>query len=316
VTPAQALVLAVAGAAAGAVNAVAGGGSLISFPALLGVGLGSVPANVTNTVALWPGYLGGALGYRGELAAMRERLLPFLAISVIGGTAGAVLLLSTPVSIFSFLVPWLVLTGTALFAFQPLLARRVRATRVVAANQPAEKDVREQQVAGLQVAGQQVAGQQVAGQQVAGQQVAGQQVAGQQVAGQQVAGQQVAGQQVGERHPSTLVTAGVLLTSVYGAYFGAGLGVMLLAVLGIFRRGELQEFNALKNSLSLSINTVALIAFALFGPVDWIAVLIMALASLVGGYGGALLARRLPPVLMRTFVIVFGLLVSAKLLVG
>ena len=112
------------------------------------------------------------------------------------------------------------------------------------------------------------------------------------------------------------VGVGVLLASIYGAYFGAGLGVMLLAVLGVFLPGDLQEFNALKNALSLSINTVALAAFALFGPVHWVAVLVMAVASLAGGYSGAHVAKRLPMVVTRRVVILFGLLVTVKLFIS
>ena len=255
-TPAGALLLVGAGFAAGAGNAVAGGGSLISFPALLGVGLGSVPANVTNTVALWPGYLGGALGYRRELAVMSRRMVVFGVISIVGAIAGAALLLNTPGSLFSSLVPWLVLTGTALFAAQPVVAGRVQAVHG----------------------------------------------------------------RVGRGSSAPLravpVHVGLLLASIYGAYFGAGLGVMLLAILGVFLPGDLQELNALKNALSLSINTVALVAFALFGPVQWVAVLVMAIASLAGGYGGALVARRLPTVVTRRVVILIGLLVTVKLFIS
>lgn len=253
-TPGGAVLLVCAGFAAGAVNAVAGGGSLISFPALLGAGLASVPANVTNTIALWPGYLGGALGYRRELIAMRKQLYVLIGISIVGAVAGAVLLLSTPGSLFSVLVPWLVLLGTVLFAIQPVVSRRIKSV------QPSEPDVN-------------------------------------------------------EGHPLP-AQVGVFLASVYGAYFGAGLGVMLLAVLGIFAPADLQHLNATKNSLSLSINTVALIAFALFGPVDWIAVLVMAIASLGGGYLGALGAKRLSPLLLRSFVILLGVAVTVKLFIG
>ena len=112
------------------------------------------------------------------------------------------------------------------------------------------------------------------------------------------------------------VGVGVLFASIYGAYFGAGLGVILLAVLGVFLPGDLQEFNALKNALSLSINTVALAAFALFGPVHWVAVLVMTIASLAGGYGGAHVARQLPKVVTRRVVILFGLLVTVKLFIS
>lgn len=251
-----------AGFAAGTVNALAGGGSLISFPALLGAGLGSVSANVTNTVALWPGYLGGALGGRRDLGRIRRELTVLAPISVVGAVGGAILLLDTPHALFSVLVPWLILTGTLLFAFQPRVARWVKAR---------EKAGAERDPAAASAAARPGGG------------------------------------------PGLRI--GVFLASVYGAYFGAGLGVILLAVLGVFLPLPQRELNAAKNSLSLSINTIALVAFALFGPVDWSAVPVMALASLAGGYAGSRAARRMPPVVLRGLVIILGLLLTAKLFV-
>lgn len=247
-----------AGFAAGAVNALAGGGSLISFPALLGAGLGSVAANVTNTVALWPGYLGGALGGRHDIGRIRRELVVLVVVSVAGAVGGAVLLLNTPHSLFSAMVPWLILTGTLLFAVQPRVARWVKSR-----TKPTADD---------------------------------------------------AGENATATHTGGLgLRFGVLIASVYGAYFGAGLGVILLAVLGVFLPLPQRELNAAKNSLSLSVNTIALVAFALFGPVVWSAVPVMALASLAGGYIGSRAARRMPPALLRTLVIILGLVLTAKL---
>lgn len=247
-----------AGFAAGAVNALAGGGSLISFPALLGAGLGSVAANVTNTVALWPGYLGGALGGRHDIGRIRRELVVLVVVSVAGAVGGAVLLLNTPHSLFSVMVPWLILTGTLLFAVQPRVARWVKSRTKPTADG--------------------------------------------------------AGENATATHTGGLgLRIGVLIASVYGAYFGAGLGVILLAVLGVFLPLPQRELNAAKNSLSLSVNTIALVAFALFGPVVWSAVPVMALASLAGGYIGSRAARRMPPALLRTLVIILGLVLTAKL---
>lgn len=243
------LLLGGAGVLAGAFNAVAGGGSLISFPALLAAGYGSVTANVTNTVALWPGYLGGAVGYRKELAADRPRLVRLGILSVIGAAVGSVLLLTSPAAAFARLVPWLILGATGIFALQPVLAARIRNRRVD-----------------------------------------------------------------GQTGGSGWVYVGVLLSSVYGGYFGAGLGIMLLGVLGTFLPVGLQAINGLKNALSLAINTLAMAAFVIFGPVAWLPVLIMAVASLVGGYAGARVARRLPVLALRIAVIVFGAVVGLKLL--
>ncbi|QNK82661.1 sulfite exporter TauE/SafE family protein [Nakamurella sp. PAMC28650] len=243
------LLLGGAGVLAGAFNAVAGGGSLISFPALLAAGYGSVTANVTNTVALWPGYLGGAVGYRKELAADVRRLTILGAVSVVGSAIGSLLLLTAPAATFTALVPWLILGATAIFAVQPLLAAKVAQRR-----------------------------------------------------------------EAGHRDRGAWVYLGVLLSSVYGGYFGAGLGIMLLGVLGTLLPLGLQAINGLKNALSLAINTLAMIAFVIFGPVAWLPVVIMAVASLLGGYVGARIARRLPVRVLRTAVIVFGTVVGLKLL--
>lgn len=245
------LLLGGAGVLAGAFNAVAGGGSLISFPALLAAGYGSVTANVTNTVALWPGYLGGAVGYRRELAADVPRLAGLGAVSIVGSGIGSLLLLTAPAATFTAMVPWLILGATGIFALQPFLAAKVAQRR-----------------------------------------------------------------KADHHGGGALVYVGVLLSAVYGGYFGAGLGIMLLGVLGVLLPLGLQAINGLKNALSLAINTLAMIAFVVFGPVAWAPVLIMALASLFGGYVGARVARRLPVRVLRTAVILFGAVVGLKLLIS
>lgn len=242
------IVLAVAGLLAGVVNSVAGGGSLISFPALLAVGYPAVSANVTNTVALWPGYLGAATAYRKELEGQRSRVLVLGATCVAGGALGAALLLTTPAHVFRAVVPYLILLACGLFALQPLLTRRLH------------------------------------------------------------------GRDRPEPHRSLALNAAVFVAAVYGAYFGAGLGIMLLAVLGLVIADSLQRLNGLKQSLSVVINSVALIAFAAFGPVRWSAVAIMAVTSLVGGRLGGGVARRLDPVVLRIVVTVFGVTVGCILL--
>lgn len=251
-TVASIALLGIAGLVAGSLNAVAGGGSLVSFPALLATGLGGVSANVTNTVALWPGYVGGALGYRHELSTDRRTVVPLGLTSLVGAAGGCILLLTTSAAVFSALVPWLVLGGTALFAIQPLLTARLRAT------------TERRAAAG--------------------------------------------------GGPGPLAHAGVLLASVYGAYFGAGLGIMLLAVLGSLLPLDLQRVNGIKNALSTTINTVAMLAFAVLGPVYWPAVLVMASASLLGGVAGARVAKRLPARGLRGFVVAFGVVVGVALL--
>jgi uncharacterized protein len=245
VTIAELVLIAVAGFLAGGVNAVAGGGSLISFPALVAAGLPTLDANVTNTTAVWPGYLGSAAAYRSELRTQGPRLRALAVTAVLGAVAGSAILLAAPDAVFDAVVPFLVLAGSVLLALQPRIAKAVLA-RAEAGGQG--------QTAQLHVA--------------------------------------------------------IFLAAVYGAYFGGGLGVILLAVLGIFVADHLQRLNGLKAAVSLLVNTVALVAFALFGPVDWGAVAIVAPASLLGGYVGGRLARRLSPDALRATIVVFGVVVA------
>ncbi len=237
--------LAGAGVAAGVVNAIAGGGSLISFPALLAFGYPTVAANVTNTVALWPGYIGGAVGYRAELTGRRRQLVEFSGTSVVGAAIGCLLLLITPDGLFDALVPILIAASSLLLATQPWLKKKVTASE-------------------------------------------------------------------GRQHRLLLHT-GILFGGVYGAYFGAGLGVMLLGILGVFVHDHLQRVNAIRAVLALVINTVAFAAFALFGPVRWYAVAVMAVASLAGGFLGARVARLLSPAVLRGVIVTFGLGVAVAL---
>ena len=247
-TPGTAALLAGGGLLAGAVNAVAGGGSLISFPALLAAGYPPVTANVTNTVALVPGYAGSVAGGRAELRGQSRRLRTLGLVSAAGAAVGAVLLLTTPSEVFRAVVPFLILLGCALLLAQPRLARLVQARG-------------------------------------------------------------------DERRSSPFLLVGVLLASVYGAYFGAGLGVVLLGLLGVFLAERLARVNALKNVLSTVVNVVALVAFGLFGPVAWEAVLVIAAASLAGGYLGGRVAGRIPSNALRAAVVVYGVVVAVVLLV-
>lgn len=248
-TPESAALLASAGLVAGAVNAVAGGGSLISFPALLAAGYPPVTANVTNTVALLPGFAGSVAGSRSELGGQRSRVLLLAATGGAGAVAGAVLLLTTPTEVFDAVVPYLILLACGLLLAQPRLAALV---------------------------------------------------------------QQRAGDRAADRSPLLLV--GVLLAGVYGAYFGAGLGVMLLGLLGIFLAERLSRVNAIKNVLSTVVNGLAVLAFGFFGPVAWEAVAVMAVASLAGGYVGGRLARRIPSAVLRAAVVVYGVFVAGVLI--
>lgn len=249
VTGADAVLIAVAGFLAGGVNAVAGGGSLISFPALVASGLPTLDANVTNTTAVWPGYVGTATAYRSELADQRGRLRGLALTSILGGAAGSAILLVAPDDVFDAIVPFLVLFGSVLLAVQPRIAGYVKSRMVTG------------------------------------------------------------------RRDAVQLHSAIFVAAVYGAYFGGGLGVILLAVLGIFVADHLQRLNALKSALAMIINTVALAAFALFGPVDWLSVAIVAPAALAGGYVGGRMARRLSPDALRTTVVVFGVAVAIWLFV-
>ena len=246
----QALLLAAAGFAAGAVNAVAGGGSLISFPALLGAGYGSVTANVTNAVAVLPGYLGGSLAYRRELEGQRRRVVALSATTAVGAVLGGWILIVSPASVFEAIVPFLILASCALLAAQPALSRVIR---------PAARGE--------------------------------------------------------DEHRSLRLHAGAFLAAIYGGYFGAGLGILLLAVLGVTLHDSLQRLNALKGLLSFAIGLAAVAYFAIFGPIAWGPAALMAVASLAGGQAGVAIARRLRPGPLRALIVAFGVAVAIWLLV-
>jgi uncharacterized membrane protein YfcA len=240
------LVVIAAGVVAGAVNSVAGGGSLLSFPALLAIGLDPLSANVTNTVGLVAGQVGGVRGYRRELAGQGRRLLRLAVPMGAGSLAGAVLLLTTPVAVFRALVPWLIIVACLALLVQPRIQALIGAHR-------------------------------------------------------------------GDH--SLPLAAGLVLTGVYGGYFGAALGVLLLAVLAVFIDDSLHRLNAAKVALSGLVNAVAAISFALLGPVHWGHAAALAAGSLAGGLGGAEAGRLLPATWLRTGVAVAGMAVALVLIV-
>jgi hypothetical protein len=249
------LLLVAAGFGAGLVNGVAGGGSLISFPALIAAGHTALVANVTSTVGIWPGYAGGAAGYRRVLASQRARALALAPTCIAGGLAGAALLLLTPSSFFQTIAPYLILAACSLFAAQPALSRALsrRAAEHTAGDEPV-------------------------------------------------------------RSPVPL-HACVFAAAVYGSYFGAGLGVILLAVLALLLEEQIQRVNGLRGVLAMLINSVAVVVFAFAADVAWSAAGVLAVTSLVGGYTGAHLAQRLPVPAFRAAVILLGLAAAARLLV-
>lgn len=247
----EGVLVAVAAFIAGAINAVAGGGSLVSFPALVAVGYAAKTANVTNTVALWPGYIGGSWGYRSELSIQGRRILALTPACVLGALAGSVILLETPQSAFDLIVPFLILFACGVMAFQERLARLAAYHELVSR---------------------------------------------------------------GYDHIPATLHVSVFLLAVYGAYFGAGLGILLLAFLGIFLPDDIQRSNALKGLLSALINLVAVVYFVAFGPVRWGPAAVMAVGALAGGYMGVGVARRLGRERLRIAVISYGLFVAVVLL--
>jgi uncharacterized membrane protein YfcA len=237
--------------AAGAINSVAGGGTLLSFPTLIWLGLNSVSANATSTVAIWPGSLGGMLGFKKELATADRRMLALTIPSLLGGIAGALLLRFTPPSIFDALVPFLILFATVLFMVQDAV-QRVLKTSV-------------------------------------------------------------------SRHDSARWLTGAMLfqffVALYGGYFGAGIGILMLAALSILGLTDIHQMNGLKNFFALCINGVAAIYFMFAHMVEWPYVLIMAVGAIAGGVGGADLARRMGRIMVRRFVIGIGFAMATSLFV-
>jgi uncharacterized membrane protein YfcA len=244
-----------AGVAAGTINTVVGSGTLITFPTLLAFGVPPVTANVSNTIGLVPGSLSGAIGYRRELAGQRSRLLRLGTASLLGGVAGAVLLLVLPAAAFDAVVPVLIGLGCLLVLLQPRISAAV-AARAAARGQ--------------------------------------------------------------EMHPhgAGWVWVLVMLTGVYGGYFGAAQGVLLMAVLGVGLQESMQRNNATKNVLAALVNGVAAVLFLFVAHVDWRAAVLIAIGSTIGGQIGARVGRRLPPLALRVVIVVVGVFALVKFLVA
>ena len=241
------LVIALAGMAGGLVNALAGGGTLITFPILVAVGIPPVAANVTNTVALSPGYLGATFGQSRDLQGQKRRLWLLFPASVIGGLLGGILLLISGERLFSALVPYLILLASGLLA----AADPVRAWLL-------KRSGRERSSASVE----------------------------------------------------TLAVLPVGLAAVYGGYFGAGLSVIVLAVLGLVLDDSLTRLNALKQFVAFSVNIAAAIFFVFSGQVVWLAALVMAVGALLGGSLGGRLASRVKPQALRRLVVLISVAVA------
>jgi uncharacterized membrane protein YfcA len=243
------LLLVAAGVAAGIVNAIAGGGSLITFPTLIAVGLPSVDANVTNSVSVFPGYVSSVVGSRADLTGQGRRLRAIVPTSVVGAVAGCALLLLTPARAFELVVPFLVLGAAATLAFQQRLRGLVGHPHALS-----------------------------------------------------------------PRRRTITLHIVVFVGAIYGGYFGAALGVMYVAALALILDESLNRINALKNVLSAAVGLVTVVIFAIFAPIHWGAALALAPATVVGGYAGARLARRLPARVLRSLIVAFGTSIGLLLL--
>ena len=241
------VLLTLAGFVAGAINAAAGGGSLVTFPALVAVGYPPLIANVTNNVAVTPGYVTGAWSYREELRGQRRRILPLAIVSALGSIAGVGLILVSSQRAFEGIVPFLILAACALLAAQPVIGRWV--------------------------------------------------------------GERASAHE----RPGIGSLVGQTLASAYGGYFGAALGVAVLALLGVFFDDTLQRLNALKALLQLVIGATAALGFALLTPVAWGAAAIAGSASLAGGVVGASLARRVSDRVLRGGIVAYGVVAAVWL---
>jgi uncharacterized protein len=253
VGPAEAVAILAAGGAAGAVNAVVGSGSLITFPTLLAFGFAPVVANVSNNVGIVAGNITGAAGYRHELAGQRARLLRLGAFAMSGALAGAAALLLLPSSSFQVIVPVLILISCALVIVQPWLSRRISERRHRAG-------------------------------------------------------------QDNEGRFSPLLGAGIFGSAVYGGYFGAAQGVLVIGLLGTFLDEPMQRVNGGKNVLVGMVNGVAAIVYIIFAHVNWLVVPLIAVGSALGGLVGARYGRRLSPLGLRIFVVLIGVVSAVKLI--
>jgi uncharacterized membrane protein YfcA len=263
---------------AGLLNAVAGGGSFISFPALLFSGIAPIAANATNTAAVWPGTVASTIAYRKEFTAEARRLLPPLLVTgILGGIIGARVLLSTPQSTFMRIVPWLLLGATLLFASSGWLTARLHArlgTR-------REAQTNENAASGGSVGS---------------------------------AGSLSDAPQGERKTPRALLVVGLfleLLVAIYIGYFGAGVGILLLALLAFLGMENIHTMNGMKSLLVSVVNGVALVTFIFARVIVWPQALLMLVGAMLGGYAGAHYSRKMSQQHIRWLVIVVGFGMSA-----
>jgi len=237
---------------AGAINSVAGGGTMISFPALVALGLPPVIANATNTVGIWPGSLGSIWGFRKELGRVNKRMLWLLLPALVGGLGGALLLRSTPPGVFEKMVPWLIFFATLLFIIQAQVQKRLKSVE--------------------------------------------------------------AARHAGAGWLTTAILA-QLCVAIYGGYFGAGMSIMALSVLGLLGMTDILEMSATTSLLACAINGAAGLVFAFAGLVAWPFALAMTTGALAGGYGAAGVARKIGKVTVRRFVVMVGITITVVMFI-
>ena len=245
----RAAIVIVAGMGAGVANGIAGGGSFITFPVLLALGVPALTANVSSSVGVLPSYVGGIAGFRAELTGTRPLVVSLVPACVVGSLVGTALLLGGTPAEFRTVVPWLIGGATIAFALQPLVLRAVAG--------------------------------------------------------------------VPHDHPTrrALLQAGTFAIAVYGGYFGAGLGIMLLAVMGLALTDDLATLSGLRNVLSILINAVAAVVFVIRGLLAWDVVAYLWIGTGLGGVIGTVAIRRLRPVWLRVVIIAIGVATTIRLVV-
>ena len=266
----------VAGVWAGMINAVVGSGTLVTFPVLVALGYPPVTATTSNAIGLAPGSVSGAIGYRHELGGQARTLASFLPASILGAVVGTILLLSLPANAFEMIVPVLIVLALVLVLIQPKVSAWVARRRNRNQLHPGGGD-------GGADGG--------------------------------VDGGADGGAAAGRSAKSAvLLITLIFLTGIYGGYFTAAQGVMLMAIMGILMTEPLQTLNGIKNVLAAAVNIVAGLVYAFSAPISWPVVGLLAVGSVVGGQLGAKIGRKLSPRLLRAAIVVIGLAAVIQLI--
>jgi uncharacterized membrane protein YfcA len=248
------IIVGIAGFLGGMLNAVAGGGSFITLPALIYVGLPPIAANATGTAALLPGYIASAWRFRKEIEIPANlSFAAIMVIALIGGSLGAGVLLMSSQSLFTKLIPYLILFATLAFIFGPQL---VNARSLEVPNSLANRR--------------------------------------------------------SQRHQGITISVILFIICVYGGYFNGGLGIILLSALGLMGQTKLLGMNGLKNALSAILTAVAVVVYSVGGAISIKYLFVLGIAAIIGGYVGASLAFRVPPKILRNFVVIVGLVMSVS----